>query len=82
MVLKEEPLEELIDLNSVSRIEARLMLRRVKIALMGIPAEQRRALMLQCNGASTKEIADILCCSEDAAKHRVYRARKSLKEKL
>jgi RNA polymerase sigma-70 factor (ECF subfamily) len=62
------------------REEAR---RQVQAALLTLPEEQRSAVVLkEYAGLNYREIAQVLRCSEEAARARTYRARGALREAL
>ena len=55
----------------------------VRTALLQLPEDQRTALVLkEYQGLSYREIAQVLGCSEEAARARTYRARGALRELL
>ena len=57
--------------------------RQVRLALLALPEEQRSAIVLkEYSGLSYREIAQVLRCSEEAARARTYRARGTLREAL
>jgi RNA polymerase sigma-70 factor, ECF subfamily len=61
------------------RAEAQLALRELGDWLEGLPAEQRAALVLKViEGQSSREVAQILGCSEGAVEQRLVRARAAL----
>jgi RNA polymerase sigma factor (sigma-70 family) len=56
---------------------------KVRQALQRLPEDQRAAVVLkEYEGLSYREIADVLGCTEEAARARTYRARVALKEAL
>jgi RNA polymerase sigma-70 factor, ECF subfamily len=62
---------------------ARLRLRELSRALGDLPPEQRAALILkEVEGLTSREVADILGCSEGAVEQRLLRARAALRERL
>jgi RNA polymerase sigma-70 factor (ECF subfamily) len=61
------------------RAEARLALQELQDWLEGLPPEQRTALVLKViEGHSSREVAEILGCSEGAVEQRLVRARAAL----
>jgi len=61
------------------RAEAQLALHELGDWLAGLPAEQRAALVLKViEGHSSREVAEILGCSEGAVEQRLVRARAAL----
>lgn len=62
---------------------AQLRLRELAKALDTLPPEQRTALILkEVEGLTSKEIAQILSCSEGAVEQRLLRAKATLRERL
>jgi len=62
--------------------EARVALNELDEWLGELPGEQRAALLLQsAEGFATKEIAEILNCSEGAVEQRLVRARATLRQR-
>ncbi len=60
--------------------EARVALRELEGLLSTLPAGQRAAIVLtQLEGMSSREVAEVLDCSESAVEQRVARARNTLK---
>jgi RNA polymerase sigma-70 factor, ECF subfamily len=56
---------------------------RVRAALLKLPEEQRSAVVLkEYEGLNYREIAQVLGCTEEAARARTYRARSTLREAL
>jgi len=56
---------------------------RVELALAGLPESQRLLFVLgTLEGMRYKEIGEIVGCSEDAAKQRIHRARKQVRDAL
>jgi RNA polymerase sigma-70 factor, ECF subfamily len=56
---------------------------RIQAALAELPEEQRSALVLkEYQGLSYREIAQVLECTEEAARARAYRARVTMREAL
>jgi len=63
--------------------EDRLMLREVRSALSGLPAEQSATLlMVALHGMSYDEVAKVTNCAVGTAKSRVFRARRQLQTVL
>lgn len=64
------------------RAEAQLALHELSDWLEGLPPEQRAALVLKViEGHSSREVADILGCSEGAVEQRLVRARAALADR-
>jgi RNA polymerase sigma-70 factor (ECF subfamily) len=64
-------------------LDQEAMATKVRAALAGLPEEQRSALVLkEYQQMDYREIAQVLGCSEQAARARTYRARLALREAL
>jgi RNA polymerase sigma-70 factor (ECF subfamily) len=64
-------------------LEQKELSQAIQKAIDELPEEQRLALVLcDLEGLSYKEIAQILGCSVEAVKSRLFRARSTLRKKL
>lgn len=68
--------------NPIFEVEQKFMSECVQAKILLLQETYRIPLFLDINGYSNKEIADILNCSLDNAKIRLYRAKKKIKEIL
>jgi RNA polymerase sigma-70 factor (ECF subfamily) len=67
---------------SPGQLEARQALREIESWLGQLPEDQRTVLVLKVmEDLSSKEIAEILQCSEGAVEQRLVRARQALRDK-
>jgi RNA polymerase sigma-70 factor, ECF subfamily len=65
-----------------AQVEQKIMSECIQSKMVLLPEQYRAVLFLDMNGYSNKEIAEILDCSLEAAKIRLHRARKKVKETL
>jgi RNA polymerase sigma-70 factor (ECF subfamily) len=68
--------------NLLLEVEQKIMSECVQSKVLQMPENYRAPLFLDLQGYNNNEIADILDCSLDNAKIRLYRARKKMKEIL
>lgn len=69
--------------DSRESLERKERARHIRMAIAGLPLEQREAIELrQYQGFSYKEISEILNCSVDKVKILIFRAKQSLKDEL
>ncbi len=67
---------------TVENAEAEVALRELSTWLDDLPPEQRAALVLKTiEGLSTREVAEVLDCSEGAVEQRLVRARTTLRRR-
>ena len=72
-----------LPLSEVARVRTPFAIERVRIALAELPEDQRTAVVLkEYQQMEYREIAQVLGCSEAAARARTYRARITLREAL
>jgi RNA polymerase sigma-70 factor (ECF subfamily) len=71
-----------VDGDAFERIAARAALARVRAIMDELPGEQREALVRRSRGASNRDVADELACSEGAVEQRLVRARAALRRRL
>ncbi len=72
-----------VDQGPLARAEARQTLGRVQAAIEELPTDQRRILELRhAQRLAIRKIAEIMDRSEDAVKSSLYRARRTLADKL
>jgi len=68
--------------NGTAALEAEVLLSQLSAELFRLPSEQQQAFILQQEGFSLQEIADITLCEKETAKSRIRYAKQQLRRRL